>query len=117
MKKQFTDMGMRIKLRRKELKMTQGELAENIGISNNHMSSIENAKETPSLDTFVRICDSLKVRPDYLLLGSVSSDSVPHNIIENLQLCNERDLKLANRLIQYMVELNTFNRSLDENNK
>lgn len=114
MKKKFTDMGVRIKSRRKELKMTQGQLAENVGISNNHMSSIENAKETPSLDTFVRICETLNVRPDYLLLGSVSSDNVPQNIIENLQLCSEHDLKLANHLICYMVETNKHNRNSDK---
>lgn len=113
MKKQFTDMGTRIKSRRKELKMTQGQLAEHVGISNNHMSSIENAKETPSLDTFARICESLNVRPDYLLLGSVSSDGVPQSIVENLQLCNEHDLKVANHLICYMVELNEQNRNFE----
>lgn len=35
-------MGNRIKLRRKELRIKQSELAEKLDISNNHISSIEN---------------------------------------------------------------------------
>ena len=37
----YKEMGQRIKLRRKEMRMKQAELAERIDISNNHMSSIE----------------------------------------------------------------------------
>ena len=47
-------MGSRIKMRRKELHIKQAELAETLEISNNHMSSIENGRQKPSLDTFIR---------------------------------------------------------------
>ena len=36
-------MGTRMKRRRKELKMSQAELAEKVNVSNNHISSIETA--------------------------------------------------------------------------
>ena len=113
MKNQSIDMGMRIKSRRKELKKTQGQLAEEVGISNNHMSSIENGKYSPSFETFIQICQCLNVRPDYLLLGTISSCNVPQNIIENLQLCSERDLEFILRITSYLVELNTNNRTID----
>lgn len=41
MSRNFNAMGTRIKMRRKELKMSQAELAEKINVSNNHISSIE----------------------------------------------------------------------------
>lgn len=41
---QYKEMGTRIKVRRKELKIKQAELAEALEISNNHMSSIENGR-------------------------------------------------------------------------
>lgn len=103
MEKQFTDMGKRIKSRRKELHMTQGMLAESVNLSNNHISSIETGKYTPSLDTFVRICNSLDVTPDYLLLGSMRSDNVSQNLIDNLRLCDEHNLDIANHIISYMA--------------
>ena len=49
-------MGTRMKRRRKELKMSQAELAEKVNVSNNHISSIETGKQIPSLTTFVKIC-------------------------------------------------------------
>ena len=113
MKKTLTDMGQRIKTRRKELNMTQGQLAEAISISNNHLSSIETGKQAPSLEVLLRICESLGTRPDYLLLGSISGHNTPQTLVENLQLCSEHDLKLVKRMVDYMVELNTTNRSID----
>ena len=69
-------MGNRIKLRRKELHIKQSELAERLDISNNHISSIENGREKPSLDMFLKICEELKVTPDYLLLGNVHANNI-----------------------------------------
>ena len=39
------------------------------------MSSIENGRQKPSLDIFIRICDLLNVTPDYLLLGSMHAQA------------------------------------------
>ena len=72
-------MGTRMKKRRKELKMSQAELAEKINVSNNHISSIETGKQIPSLTTFVKICEQLDTTPDFLLLrhnSRLNSDSV-----------------------------------------
>lgn len=51
-------MGTRMKRRRKELKMSQAELAEKVNVSNNHISSIETGKQIPSLTTFVKSVSS-----------------------------------------------------------
>ena len=68
LKQQYLEMGNRIKLRRKELKIKQNELAELLDISNNHMSSIETGKQKPSMDTFIKICEKLQVTPDFFYL-------------------------------------------------
>ena len=80
MKQQYLEMGNRIKLRRKELKIKQNELAELLDISNNHMSSIETGKQKPSMDTFIKICEKLQVTPDYLLLGCMHMVIIPQDI-------------------------------------
>lgn len=109
----YPEMGARIRLRRKELHLTQYQLAEKLNISNNHLSSIENGKQAPSLDMFIRICDTLDTRPDYLLLGSVHADNVPQNIMDNLLLCNEKDLGFIDHMIEYMVKQNRHNWNKD----
>ena len=104
---QYYNMGIRIKNRRKELKIKQSELAETLGISNNHMSSIENGKQKPSLDTFIGICKCLNVSPDYLLLGAMHAYNVPQNIIDKLHLCSQSDIALAKDFIELLVTRNS----------
>ena len=99
-------MGNRIKSRRKELRIKQSELAESLDISNNHISSIENGREKPSLDMFLKICDELKVTPDYLLLGNVHANNVPLNITEALLLCSDEDIELTSQFIELLVHRN-----------
>lgn len=108
MKQQLIDMGNRIKNQRKELNIKQSELAEQIGISNNHMSTIECGTGKPSIDAFLNICDILKVTPDYLLLGSIHADNVSQNIIDKLRLCNDDDLWVIEQLVEAMVRKNSY---------
>lgn len=103
MSRNFNAMGTRIKMRRKELKMSQAELAEKINVSNNHISSIETGKQLPSLPTFVDICEQLQTTPDFLLLGSLHTRNIPQNIYESLLLCNERDLPIIKDLVEDFV--------------
>lgn len=99
-------MGNRIKIRRKELRIKQAELAERLNISNNHMSSIENGRQKPSLDIFIQICNLLNVTPDYLLLGSMHAYNIPQDIIDKLRLCNQSVIELAGDFIELLVKRN-----------
>ena len=96
-------MGQRMQARRKELKITQSVLAEAVGVSNNHISAIENGSEHPSLPTLLGICDELHVTPDYLLLGGLRGNNVSENLIETLRLCNEEDLPHIQSYIETFV--------------
>ena len=96
-------MGTRMKRRRKELKMSQAELAEKVNVSNNHISSIETGKQIPSLTTFVKICEQLDTTPDFLLLGSLHTDNLPKNIQDSLALCNKKDLPLIQDIVENFV--------------
>lgn len=64
-----TGMGQRIKSRRKELKMTQEELAEYLGISVKHVSETERGLSGLSVDNLIRLCDLFGVTLDYLIRG------------------------------------------------
>lgn len=99
-------MGNRIKQRRKEMKLTQSEFAEMLDISNNHASSIENGREKPSFDRFLNICKILNVTPDYLILGIMHTHDIPMEIIDNLRLCNARDVALARDFVELLVDRN-----------
>lgn len=103
----FINLGLRVAKRRRQLGMKQNVLAEKLGISNNYLSSIERGKETPSLDVFVRICNVIKVTPDYLLLGNMHSENTPQAIIDALRLCSREDVQLLQGIIQLLVDRNS----------
>lgn len=99
----YINLGKRIAKRRKETNMKQNCLAEEIGISNNYLSSIERGREKPSLEILVKICNVLNVTPDYLLMGNMHSNNVPQNITDGLRLCSDEDIDLLATIMQYMV--------------
>lgn len=103
MKHEYETMGQRIAERRGYLKIKQHQLAEQLGISNNHLSSIERGKEKPSLDLFIDICNALQVTPDYLIMGTMRSNNVAENICDGLRLCSDEDRALIAHLVGYMV--------------
>lgn len=99
-------MGSRIAKRRENLGIHQNELAEKIGISNNHLSGIERGVTKPSIDVFVCLCNYLKVTPDYLLMGTMHSNNVPKNIVDGLRLCSGQDIELIGVIVEHMVKKN-----------
>jgi len=56
----YHNLGINIKHRRKELGLTQQELADKLGISLNFMGKIEVAFSKPSLDTLINISECLE---------------------------------------------------------
>ena len=103
---QYHIIGKRIQQRRKELGLKQYELAEQLNISNNHMSSIETGREKPSLETLLHACEILHVTPDYLLLGNMHTDDISQDILASLKLCSKEDVELVRNFIELLVERN-----------
>ena len=56
----------RLKTLRKEKKLTQKELAEQIGISQKSYSHWETVKNEPSLENLIKLADLLEVSIDWL---------------------------------------------------
>lgn len=106
---EYRIIGNRIQQRRKELGLKQYDLAEQLNISNNHLSSIETGREKPGLETLLHICDALHVTPDYLLIGNMHANDIPQDILEGLRLCSKEDLQLARSIIELLVERNQGN--------
>ena len=65
-------MGERITLRRKQLRLTQEELAEAAGITPQTVSTAELGKKALRPANIINICAALDISPDYLLLGQIS---------------------------------------------
>ncbi len=57
----YKNLGKNIKIKRKELDLSQQELADKAGISLNFIGKIEVAFSKPSLDTVIKIANALEI--------------------------------------------------------
>lgn len=62
-------MGSRVRERRTDLKLTQDELARELGVTHQHVSRIEGGHAVPSLELLVKLSGKLGMSTDYLLTG------------------------------------------------
>ena len=62
----LTKLGEKIKNRRLELGMTQLELSEKSGVSQEYISVLENGKRNPSFTAIVHLCSALHMTTDEL---------------------------------------------------
>lgn len=69
-------IGRRLYERRKQLRMTQEELAERVGITAQTISTAELGKKAMRADTIIRVCGALDISADYLLFGYVSTQDL-----------------------------------------
>ena len=76
--------GKRLKSARTSLKLTQKELASQIGVKHNSISDWENDKNKPDPDTIELLCGVLEISPNYLL-GSRCESSISPSELEHLK--------------------------------
>ena len=65
----YKEIGKRIKIKRKEMNLTQEKLSEIIDVSPSYISEIERGSSICSLATITNIADTLNTNLDYLVLG------------------------------------------------
>jgi transcriptional regulator with XRE-family HTH domain len=69
-------MGKRLVTRRKQLRLTQEELAERADLTTQTISTAETGRKALRPENIIKVCTALDISPDYLLLGSISQDDV-----------------------------------------
>lgn len=86
--------GDRIRQRRKELKMTQEQLAECVQTTQTHISDLERGRQQPSMHTFKRLAEALETTVDTLagelsLLHGEDLDALELKLINALRLLED----------------------------
>lgn len=65
--------GKRLKDAREKLKLTQFELAELVGISQNFLGDIERGIKLPSIETLIKLSNTLKISLDSMFMDSLNN--------------------------------------------
>lgn len=70
------EMGKRLVERRKQLRLTQEEVAERADLTTQTISTAETGKKALRPANIISICAALDISPDYLLLGKISGEDL-----------------------------------------
>ena len=93
------DMGVRICARRKELHLTQEQVAERMNVSLQMISNLELGKKAIRPENLLRLCQTLDISSDYILSGRYS-------VKESLDI-SDKFLQMSpthQRIIQQLIE-------------
>lgn len=95
------EMGHRIMVRRKALRMTQEELAEKLGVSTQMTSNLELGKKAIRPENLANVCEVLELSDDFVLTGSNTKTAIDA-VAEKLVQLTEEELRLVSDMIDYM---------------
>ncbi len=98
-------IGVRIKDIRNKKGFTQEELAEKIDINPKYLSSIERGKENPTLNTLIKLSESLDVNLNDIFHQIEIEDLAKRKalLISLLDEANDDQLKLAYRILLTII--------------
>lgn len=95
------EMGQRIMVRRKSLRMTQEELAEKLGVSTQMISNLELGKKAIRPENLAKVCSVLELSADFILTGTNTKTAVDA-VAEKLIRLTAEELQMVNEMIDYM---------------
>ncbi len=98
-------IGVRIVERRKELKLTQEQIAESMNVSIQMISNIERGNKAIKIENLLKLCDILKTSTDYILTGKRTNNDFD-NLTNKISLLTESDYKMIEMLVDYRLNDN-----------
>lgn len=98
-------IGVRIVERRKELKLTQEQIAERMNVSIQMISNIERGNKAIRIDNLIKLCDILQTSTDYILTGERTNNDFD-NLTRKISQLTESDYKMIEMLVDYRLNDN-----------
>lgn len=84
------ESGDRIRKMRKEHRLTQEQLADELGISREYLGKLETGKRGASIDILIQIAEIYQVSLDYLILGKVEKQGSTQKSRDEINLLLEK---------------------------
>ena len=101
-KDELKAIGKRISAKRKQLYLTQEQIAEKMDVSVQMVSNLERGKKAIKIENLIKISEILDVSTDYILLGNHNEKDVD-TVSDNLSRLSETDYKMIELLIEYCL--------------
>jgi transcriptional regulator with XRE-family HTH domain len=114
----YTEIGKKLKARRKALNLTQSALAEKVGLTESSISRYEAGRiSTMPTSTVKRICEVLHIEPSELL-GLTPEKSFEYDLKEILKMADDLPPYVKSNLLQLLKQqIKVYRRLLDDKEK
>ena len=103
-------IGRHVRRTRKALELKQQALADEIGVTSQHISRIELDQAAPSVQTLLKLSQALGVTTDYLLTGR---DTAPFDATGAIRAVPDVSAAAKRHLIGVLNELRTETRATE----
>jgi len=98
------DMGERISERRKQMRLTQDELAEKMDVTPQMISTAELGKKAIRPENLLKLCNALEVSADYILAGFIGEKDVAL-IAQKLALLSPEQFRVTEDILNGCIKL------------
>lgn len=95
-------MGQRLVERRKQLGLTQEDVAEQADLTTQTISTAETGRKALRPENIVKLCDTLEISETYLLRGKISPEDVEPLFARMVQLPPKQYRHLENIINNYI---------------
>nr|WP_325196465.1 helix-turn-helix domain-containing protein [uncultured Oscillibacter sp.] len=102
-KQQLIEIGQRLRQRRQELGLTRDKMSELADIGSGYYGQLEVGTSQMSVDTLIKLSRSMHLPMEYILLGTGYEPGDPSAVIDFLQRCTPRELKLAEEMLKLFL--------------
>lgn len=99
----LNNMGARISQRRKEIHLTQEQLAEKMGVSLQTISCIELGKKAIRPENLANLCICLDVSSDYILYGK-RDESQMSDLTAKLSMLTKKEYESIQSIVDVLSE-------------
>lgn len=96
----LSEIGKRIQNRRKQLNLTQEQIAEKMNVSIQMVSNLERGNKAIRIDNLIKLSQILNVSTDYILTGKETSNDIGELAIQISKL-SDKERKMIEMLIDF----------------
>lgn len=100
----LTDMGKRIAMRRKSLRLSQEELAELADVSPQLLSTAERGTKAMRPENLLKLSAALGVSTDYLLTGEIIDKDISL-ITKKLEIFSVDQIRMIEQILDFTIHL------------
>lgn len=102
-KQQLVEIGGRLRQRRTELGLTREKMSELADIGSGYYGQLEIGTSQMSVDTLIKLSCSMHLPMEYILFGSGYEATDSSAVIDLLNNCSQRELKLAEEVLKLFL--------------